>query len=144
MAALTFVALWRVGAPPPPEPGGAPAAQKPAPLPPLTEPSGVLAAEAVGRRVELESVPIRDVPSPRTLWIEANGDDRVFVVLDPDVKRSHEAHVVAGARVTLIGLVRRAPEADVGVRQWNVDAATAQLVRAAGTYLYVTEIRPGL
>ena len=140
IAGLTLVALWRVSAPLPPQTPGAPAGQKPPPRPPLTTLAEVLAPGASGRRASLENVPVREVPSARTLWI---GDaERVFVVLDPDVKRSHEARVLEGSRVTLIGLVRPSPPADVAVRQWNLDPATAQIVEQGGTYLYVTEVRP--
>lgn len=139
-AGLTFVALWRVTAPEP-TPAGAAPEPRPAPLPPLTEVGDVLAGASIGRRAALDGVPILEVPSARTLWLDA-GDRRVLAVLDPDVKRSHEARIVAGARVTLIGLVRPAPRADVAVRQWSVDAATARVVEQAGTYLYVTEVRP--
>ena len=142
VAGLTLVALWRVGAP---RTGmvtiGAPPVRTPAPLPPLTQPREILARDAVGRRAALENVAVREVPSARTLWIGSDGD-RVMVVLDPDVKRSHEARLVEGGRVTLIGLVRASPPVDVAVRQWGVDAATARLVEQGGTYLYATEVRP--
>ena len=53
---------------------------------------------------------IRDVPSARTLWIGDSDDDRVFVVLDPDVKNvGAVAAREPGSRVTLLGLVRAAP-----------------------------------
>ena len=142
VAALTFVALWRVTertpgtrtAPAPPE--------GTTPLPPLTRAADVISGSAVGRRAVLENVPIVAIPSARALWISADADRQVMAVLDPDVKQSHEARLAAGARVTLIGLVRPAPAPDVAVRQWNVDAATARVVEQAGAYLYVTEIRP--
>ena len=140
VAVLTLVALWRVGVPSPPAGDDAPAARQ-KPLEPLTGLAEVLADNSIGRRASLENVSIRETPSPRTLWI-GSGDDRVFVVLDPDVKKSHEAVVAAGARVTLIGLVRPAPKADVAIRQWSLDAATAQTVEEGGTYLHVTEVRP--
>ena len=142
IAGLTFVALWRVSAPPAPPPVGAPPSQKPTPLPPLTNPQDVHAASAIGRRVLLDSVLIHDIPSVRTLWIGNDTRNLVLAVLDPDVKQSHEARVVAGGRVTLVGLVRGAPQPDVAVRQWGIDGATAQVVQQGGTYLYVTEVRP--
>ena len=141
VAGMTLVALWRVGTPPPPVAGGARVGQPSAPLPPVTRLADVLAADAIGRRASLESVRIREIPSTRTLWVGTNGSP-VFVVLDPDVKRSHEARVVAGARVTLIGLVRPAPSAEVAMRQWSVDMTTAQTVEQRGTYLHATEVRP--
>jgi hypothetical protein len=136
---LAFVALWRVGTPPPREPGAAPA-QKPVPLPPVSSPPEILVPASVGRRAVLERVAIDTIPSARTLWIGADGG-RVFVVLDPDVKRG-DTPVVAGGRVTLIGLIRRAPTADIAMRQWAVDADTAQTVERGGTYLHATEVRP--
>jgi hypothetical protein len=141
VAVLTLVALWRLGAPSPPAGDDAPAAARPTPLEPLTDLAGVLADNSIGRRASLENVPILETPSARTLWI-GSGNDRVFVVLDPDVRRSHEARMVVGARVTLIGLVRPSPKADVAVRQWSLDPATAQTVEEGGTYLHVTEVRP--
>jgi hypothetical protein len=137
---LSFVALWRVGVVPTTlEPGAAPS-RRPAPLPPLTSPPDVLVPESIGRQALLERVAISTIPSARTLWVGANGI-RLFIVLDPDVKRSHEARVVEGGRVTLVGLVRRAPSADVAMRQWRVDAETARTVETAGIYLHVTEVR---
>ena len=137
---LAFGALWRLGAPSRPAATQAPA-QKPAPLPPVTDAADVGAPESVGRRAVLESVSIASIPSPRTLWIGPAGS-RVFVVLDPDVKTSHEARVTEGGRVTLIGLVRRPPAPDVAIRQWTIDAETARLLEAAGAYLHVTEVKP--
>ena len=137
---LAFAALWRVGTPTTRQAGGAPT-QKPAPLPPVSSPPEILFPTSVGRRAVLERVAIDTIPSPRTLWIGAEGR-RVFVVLDPDVKRSSDANVVAGGRVTLIGLVRRAPTADTAMRQWALDADTAQTVEQGGTYLHVTEVKP--
>jgi hypothetical protein len=139
VATLAFIALWRVGAPVTPA-GGVPAAP-PAPLAPLTQLAEVLTDNSIGRRASLENVRIREIPSARTLWIGGD-DDRVFVVLDPDVKKSHEAVMVVEGRVTLIGLVRPSPTADVAIRQWRVDPATAQTVEEGGTYLHVTEVRP--
>jgi hypothetical protein len=136
---LAFAALWRVGTPARPQPGTAPA-QKPVPLPPVSSPPEVLFPASVGRRAVLERVSIDTIPSARTLWIGADGQ-RVFVVLDPDVKRSDNAPVVAGSRVTLIGLVRRAPPADTAMRQWALDPDTARTVEQGGTYLHVTEVK---
>src|SRR5688572_16295880 len=141
VAGLTLVALWRVSSPSPPAAGEARARARSAPLGPLTNLAEVLADNSIGRRASLENVQIRETPSARTLWL-GSGDDRVFAVLDPDVKRSHEARIVAGARVTLVGLVRPSPMADVAIRQWSLDAATAQTVEEGGTYLHVTEVRP--
>jgi hypothetical protein len=137
---LTFVALWRVGMPTTPNAGESPV-QKPAPLPPVTSPPDILMPASIGRQAFLERVAIDTIPSARTLWIEADVA-RVFVVLDPDVKQSHDAHLVEGGRVTLIGLVRRAPTADTAMRQWALDADTARTVEQAGIYLHVTEVRP--
>jgi hypothetical protein len=67
---------------------------------------------------------------------------RVFVVLDPDVKRAAEVALGEDSRVTLVGLVRRAPGPDVAARQWLIDAETAERVRDGGVYLHVTEVRP--
>ena len=136
VAILTFVALWRVGVP---TTGSGAASSRPEPLEPLTQIAEVLADNSIGRRASLERVIIGDAPSPRTLWL-STGDDRVFAVLDPDVKNSSAVPLRAGEHVTLIGLVRAAPPEDVAIRQWAVDAATAKSVRDHGTYLHVTEI----
>ena len=141
VATLTLVALWRVGAPRPAPDGPAAAGARSAPLEPLTQLAEILAGNAIGRRASLDNVRISGIPSARTLWV-GGGDDRVFVVLDPDVKKSHEALVVEGGRVTLIGLVRPSPTADVAARQWSLDPATARTVEEGGTYLHVTEVRP--
>lgn len=139
VAILTLVALWRVGGPVEQEPGGA--GSRPAPLGPLTDIAELLAENVVGRRASLEHVVIREVTSPRTLWIGTD-DGRVFVVLDPDVKNLYAVPVQAGSRATLIGLVRAAPPEETAIRQWALDPATAKTVRDKGTYLHVTEIRP--
>jgi|SRR5688500_207047 hypothetical protein len=141
VAILTFIALWRVSAPVPPAAGGS-AASPPEVLGPLTHIAEVLADNSVGRQASLERVMIRDVPSARTLWIGDSDDDRVFVVLDPDVKNLTGVPPRPGSRVTLLGLVRAAPTEETAMRQWAVDAATAKALRAHGTYLHVTEIKP--
>ena len=141
VAILTFVALWRVSAPPP-----ASSTESPSPPPtvlaPLTQLAEVLADNSIGRQASLENVIIRETPSPRTLWIGADGD-RVFVVLDPDVKNLSGVPLRPGAGVTLLGLVRAAPAEETAIRQWAIDASTAAALRERGTYLHVTEIRPG-
>lgn len=135
-----FVALWRVGTPATRRSNNA-AASKPVPLPPVTTPAEVLLPTSIGRQASLENVRILSVPSARTLWTGSEAV-RVFVVLDPDVKRSHEARLSEGAHVSLIGLVRRAPSPADAMRQWMLDAETAEIVRDGGIYLHVTEVRP--
>ncbi len=93
VAILTFVALWRVSAPTAPASGGA--TSRPEPLGPLTQIAEVLTENSIGRRASLERVVVREVPSPRTLWIGTD-DDRVFVVLDPDVKNASAVPLRAG------------------------------------------------
>jgi hypothetical protein len=85
-------------------------------------------------------VRVHAVTSPRTFWI-GRADQLAFVVLDPDVKRSPEAEIAPGARVTLIGIVRPAPPVEQAIGQWAVDAETARSLRDAGTYLHAVEIR---
>ena len=140
VAALTLVALWRVSAPVVPASGSTAARSEP--LEPLAELAEVLADNSIGRRASLERVVVREIPSPRTLWI-GTGDERVFAVLDPDVKNLSAVPVQVGSRLTLIGLVRAAPPEETAIRQWALDPATAKSVREHGTYLHVTEIRPG-
>ena len=138
VAVLAVVALWRVGAPPASSPESAESVREV--LAPLTQLAEVLADNSIGRQASLENVTVREVPSPRTLWIGAGGD-RVFVVLDPDVKNLSATALRPGASVTLLGLVRAAPAEDAAMRQWAIDAATATLLREGGTYLHATEIR---
>jgi hypothetical protein len=138
IGALTFVALWRVGTPKSSTTG---AAAKPLPLPPVATAAEVLLPTSIGRRASLENVRILSIASARALWIGSDAV-RVFVILDPDVEQSHEARLTEGARVTLIGLVRRAPAPADAMRQWSVDAETAEIVRDGGIYLHVTEVRP--
>ena len=139
VAVLTFVALWRVTAPAVPASGSTSPA--PEPLAALTQIAEVLADNSIGRRASLEGVVIREVASPRALWI-GSGDSRVFVVLDPDVKNASYVPIRVGERATLIGLVRAAPSEDEAIKQWALDPVTAKSVRERGTYLHVTEIRP--
>jgi hypothetical protein len=120
VAGLAFVALWRVGPPP---------------IEPVTATTGAPVAT-------LEKVEVREVVSPRAFWVGTTDAERTLAVLDPDVKRIGTSEIASGRRVTLVGLVRPAPDPGQAVRQWNVDAATASSVHERGTYLYVTEIRP--
>ena len=71
------------------------------------------------------------------------GADRVFVVLDPDVKNLSGTPLRPGMKVTLLGLVRAAPPEETAMRQWSVDASTAKSLLDHGTYLHVTEIKAG-
>jgi hypothetical protein len=140
VAVLTLVALWRVSAPFAPAAGsGAP---RPQPLQPLTQIAEVLADNSIGRRASLEGVVVREIPSARTLWI-GTGDERVFAVLDPVVENPSLVSVQVGSRLTLIGLVRAMPPEETAIRQWALDPAAAKSAREHGTYLHVTEIRPG-
>ena len=143
---LAFAALWRIGAPAD-RPRSTPSGPSPA-LEPLTRIADVAAATSALRKASLENVRIRELPSPRTAWIDAGSaplaapsTERVFAVLDPDVKRPPGLEWQPGVRVTLIGLVRPAPAIADAIRQWNVDEATAAELQQRGTYLHVTEIR---
>ena len=140
VAVLTLVALWRISAPPPASTSGSPAA--PEALAPITRIAEALTNNSIGRQASLERVIVHEVPSPRTLWIGVNGD-RLFVVLDPDVKNLAGTPVRPGASVTLLGLVRAAPTEETAMRQWAIDAPTAAALRDRGTYLHVTEVRAG-
>ena len=136
VALLALVALWRVSAP---GPAGSKSASPPEVL---TEIADVLAKNSIGRQASVENVVILEVPSARTLWIDA-GNDRVFVVLDPDVKNLTGTSLRPGMKVTLLGLVRAAPSEETAMRQWSLDAATAKSLLDHGTYLHVTEIKAG-
>ena len=138
VAILTFVALWRVGVPVAPTDGASPSTRA-TPLGPLTQVAEVLTTNSIGRQASLENVVIREVPSPRTLWIGAD-DERVFAVLDPVVKNPDSVPIQPGSQVSLLGLVRAAPPEEVAIRQWGLDPATAKAVREHGTYVHVTEI----
>ena len=140
VAVLALVALWRVSGPVAPASGTA--AERREPLEPLTQIAEVLADNSVGRRASLERVVVREIASPRALWI-GTGDERVFAVLDPDVKNLSAVPVQVGSRLTLIGLVRATPPEETAIRQWALDPATAAAAREQGTYLHVTEIRAG-
>jgi hypothetical protein len=144
VAVLAVAALWRVGRPPQQNPTAVGTtgtrAEKTLTVP-LTTLAELVSNNAVGREASLEHVRIRERAGDRFYWI-GSGDERpVFVVLDPDVKRTTETTLRPGARVTLIGIVRPVPKADEAMKQWHLPAATATLVADAGTYLYVTEIR---
>jgi hypothetical protein len=145
---LALAALWRVGAPADAQRTGTTTDGRPAALEPLTKITEVAAGTSVLRKASLENVRVRELPSPRTAWIDsgsaplaAPSTERVFAVLDPDVKRPADLVWEPGVRVTLIGLVRPSPPAADAIRQWNIDSITAADLQERGTYLHVTEIR---
>jgi hypothetical protein len=145
VAVLAIVALWRVGPPPASHETATVATRGTSPAKAITEPvktvAELLSNNAVGREASLEHVTIRERVGDRFYWI-GSGDERpVFVVLDPDVKRTSEATLRPGARVTLIGIVRPVPTANEAVQQWHLSTATATVIADSGTYLHVTEIR---
>ena len=148
VAALAVVALWRVGPPPQQSANAAatstgttgvsPAKAITGPVKTLAE---LVANNAVGREASLEHVRIRERVGDRFYWI-GSGDERpVFAVLDPDVKRTTATSLRAGARVTLIGIVRPVPTADQAQQQWHLPPPVATVIADSGTYLHVTEIR---
>jgi hypothetical protein len=140
---LAIVALWRVG--PPPESRDAVATTGTAvsePLPsPLTTLADVLTANAIGREASLENVAIRQIVSERTFWMGSRVEESAFAVLDPDVKRVADPKVAPGSRVTVIGLVRPAPDPEKAIADWKIDTATAKTLQERGTYVQVTELR---
>jgi hypothetical protein len=145
---LALAALWRVGAPADAQRQGAGSPGGVAALEPLTRITDIGASTSALRKAALENVRVIAVPSPRTGWIDsgsaplaAPATERVFAVLDPDVKRAPDVQWQPGARLTLIGLVRPSPPSADAIRQWMIDEATAEELRARGTYLHVTEIR---
>lgn len=139
---LALAALWRVGAPPGTTRSGETA------LEPLTRITDVATATGALRRASLENVRLVERPSERTAWIDSGSaplatdvTERVFAVLDPDVKRAPGVAWDVGSRVTLIGLVRPSPPAAEAMRLWQIDENTAAELQKRGTYLHVTEIR---
>lgn len=145
VAALAIAALWRVGPPPRDKATGAVATSGTSPVKPITEPvktiAELLSSNAIGREASLEHVRIRDSVGDRFYWIESGDQKPVFVVLDPDVKRTTETTLRPGARVTLVGIVRPMPMSAQIVQQWHLPEATATVIAGSGTYLHVTEIR---
>ena len=145
VAVLAVAALWRIGLPPQPRETtavattGSPANANTTPVKTIAE---LVSNNAVGREASLEHVRIRDRVGDRFYWI-GSGDERpVFVVLDPDIKRTTTATLQPGTEVTLIGIVRPAPTAQEAERQWHLPASTATLIADSATYLHATEIRP--
>jgi hypothetical protein len=143
VAVLAVIALWRVG--PPPGRAAVVGTTGSSPEKVLGEPiktaGELLSKNTVGREASLEHVQVRELVGNRALWIGSGEDHPVFAVLDPDVKRDGRAELRAGARVTLVGIVRPAPKAADAERQWHVPAAQAELVEQSGTYLHVTEVK---
>ena len=107
---------------------------------PLTRIADLVVENVTGRQASLERVPVLQTTSPRTFWI-GEGDESAFVVLDPDVKRSPDVRIAPGERVSLIGLVRPAPPVSEAMRQWAIDAATAETLVKRETYLHAIEVR---
>jgi hypothetical protein len=145
VAALAVIALWRVGPPPQQKADAAVATTGTSPAKAITEPvktvAELMSNNAIGREASLEHVTVRERVADRFYWI-GSGDQRpVFVVLDPDVKRTTETTLRPGARVTLIGIVRPVPAAEQAQQQWHLPASVATVVADSGTYLHVTEIR---
>ena len=144
VAVLAIVALWRIGPPPRPAAtavGTSGTAVEKVLTVPIKTVAELVSNNAVGREASLERVRIRERAGDRYYWI-GSGDERpVFIVLDPDVKRTTATTLRPGARVTLIGIVRPAPSAEEVEQQWHLPAATATLIEDSGTYLHVTEIR---
>jgi hypothetical protein len=145
VAALAVAALWRVGPPPREKPTGPVATSGTSPAKSITEPvktiAEVMSNNAIGREASLEHVTIREMVGERFYWIESGDQKPVFVVLDPDVKRTTETTLRPGARVTLVGIVRPMPMSGQIEQQWHLPEAAAVVIAGSGTYLHVTEIR---
>ena len=145
VAALAVIALWRVGPPPQRQMSAAVATTGTNPVQAITEPVKTVAElvsnNAVGREASLEHVRIRERVGDRFYWIGSGVERPVFVVLDPDVKRTTATTLRIGARVTLIGIVRPVPTADEVQQQWHLPVPVATVIADSGTYLHVTEIR---
>jgi hypothetical protein len=145
VAALAVAALWRVGPPPREKPTGPVATSGTSPAKSITEPvktiAEVMSNNAIGREASLEHVRIREMVGERFYWIESGDQKPVFVVLDPDVKRTTETTLRPGARVTLVGIVRPMPMSGQIEQQWHLPEAAAVVIAGSGTYLHVTEIR---
>ena len=142
VAVLMLVALWRLGAPVPDEPGAAGITSGNARvLEPLTHFPEVLTANAVGRRASLENVPVRPLTSGSTFWAGEVDADPVFVVVEKTAHRPAPAFE-PGMRVMLVGTVEPAPDPEAAARAWGVDQTTARAVKKAGVYLRATEVTP--
>jgi hypothetical protein len=145
VAALAIAALWRVGLPPRDNAHDTVATTGKSPATAIAEPvktvAELISNNAIGREASLENVRIRERVGDRFYWIESGDQKPVFVVLDPDVKRTTATTLRAGARVTLVGIVRPAPMTAQIEQHWHLPEATATAIADSGTYLHVTEIR---
>jgi hypothetical protein len=146
VAALAIAALWRVSPPRRAAATDTVATSGKSPAETIAEPvksvAELVSNNAIGREASLEQVTIRERVGDRFFWIDAGDQKPVFVVLDPDVKHTTDAVLRAGARATLVGIVRPMPTIAQIEQQWHVPEATATVIAGSGTYLYVTEIRP--
>jgi hypothetical protein len=145
VAALAIAALWRVGPPPREKAADAVAATGKGPAKTIAEPvkrvAELMSNNAIGREASLEHVRIRERVGGRFYWVDSGDQKPVFVVLDPDVKRTTEATLRPGVRVTLVGIVQPMPMTAHIEQQWHLPEATATVIAGSGTYLHVTEIR---
>ena len=140
VAALAIAALWRVGPPPATQTAVGTTGSAPADNP-LTRVADTLLANAIGRKASLEDVVIREITTPATFWVGAIDEEPVFAVLATSATRAPGLDIQEGTEVTLIGVVRPAPDAQDAMSRWHVDARTAAAIRKIGTYLEVTEVR---
>lgn len=99
----------------------------------------------VGRRVELNNVPVQTVVGDQSFMVGPSPAEEVFVTFEetatPGQAREGRIDVNAGQRVNLTGEVQRMPEpADAFLKRNSIDEATARKLREQPVYIQAKSV----
>lgn len=95
----------------------------------------------VGQPFNIGNVPVEEKDGPRALWIGANNITPMLVVLSgPAVNAS--ANIASGTRISVTGVVERAPSAAQAKRLWSLSDDGARRLEQEGAYVQATQVQP--
>lgn len=98
----------------------------------------------VNRRVQFTNVNVQNVIGDRTFWVGSNNNQRLFVVLAPNLdagSAENKVVVKTGQQVNLTGVLQPMPSTQQAQQQWGLSATEAQALSNQSIYLQADRIQ---
>lgn len=89
--------------------------------------------ELIGRRVQLTDVQVQSVVGDEVFWVGSDKNQRLLVSWDEEKGTEARTDVNAGQKVTLSGVLRKAPTTAQAQQQWGLTAAEAGALKDRST-----------
>lgn len=99
----------------------------------------------IGRRVELENVPVQSVVGDKGFWVGPDKERQLFVALDESETRGPDARVKVrpGQTVTVAGEIKKVPSMEEARKRWELGEANSATLETERVYLAADRVELG-